>query len=401
MRKNAGRFVLPVLAACALVFSIYHVVKAQQTLPKPPPPLEPARTPFGDTVAGAGIVEARSENISLGTAIPGVVLEVYASPEVQERARKLGVQVWSALIGQKVKKGDPLFRVDDRQLQAQLKYNQANLLSARRQLAKLENMPRPEEVPPSRAKVEVARASVNVQRDLAARARRLLSSRAMAEEDVNQRQLSLAVAQQQLEQARADLALLEAGAWKYDKGIAAAAVELAEAQVRQTSTDIERALVRAPIDGVILQVNVRPGEYVAAPSSQALMVLGDMRDKVHVRVDIDEHDIPRFEVNGAAQASLRGKPDVKYPLTFVRVEPYVIPKKSLTGENTERVDTRVLQVIYSLEVKDRPIYVGQQLDVFVNVGKQSKPTAAPPSVSDPVSDASKERPSPHASSKRR
>ena len=57
-----------------------------------------------------------------------------------------------------------------------------------------------------------------------------------------------------------------------------------------------------------------------------------------------------------------------YPLEFERVEPYVIPKKSLTGDNTERVDTRVLQVIYSLDVTDRPVYVGQQLDVFIDVG---------------------------------
>ena len=54
----------------------------------------------------------------------------------------------------------------------------------------------------------------------------------------------------------------------------------------------------------------------------------------------------------------------------MRVEPYVVPKKSLTGDNTERVDTRVLQVIYALVSADRRVYVGQQLDVFVNVGAQ-------------------------------
>ena len=77
MRKTVGRMVLPALAACMLVFAIIHVVKAQQTLPKPSPPVEPARTPFGRTVAGAGIVEAVTENISIGTALPGLVMEVY------------------------------------------------------------------------------------------------------------------------------------------------------------------------------------------------------------------------------------------------------------------------------------------------------------------------------------
>jgi hypothetical protein len=119
---------------------------------------------------------------------------------------------------------------------------------------------------------------------------------------------------------------------------------------------------------------VRPGEYVAAPSSQALMVLGEVSDRVHVRVDIDEHDIPRFRKGAPARASLRGRPDLSYPLTFVRVEPYVIPKKSLTGDNTERVDTRVLQVIYALDVKGRPVYVGQQMDVFIDVGAAANPS---------------------------
>jgi hypothetical protein len=54
----------------------------------------------------------------------------------------------------------------------------------------------------------------------------------------------------------------------------------------------------------------------------------------------------------------------------VRFEPYVIPKKNLTGDSTERVDTRVLQVIFGLD-SGAPVYAGQQLDVFVNAGGRS------------------------------
>jgi hypothetical protein len=136
------------------------------------------------------------------------------------------------------------------------------------------------------------------------------------------------------------------------------------------------------VDGVVLQVNVRPGEFVGANPGQALVMLGAVTDRVNVRVDIDEHDIPRFKPGAPAVASLRGAPDKKYPLTFVRVEPYVIPKKSLTGDNTERVDTRVLQVLYSLKRADRPIYVGQQLDVFIDVGAPAPDSAAPPESAD-------------------
>jgi hypothetical protein len=63
---------------------------------------------------------------------------------------------------------------------------------------------------------------------------------------------------------------------------------------------------------------------------------------------------------------LRGNKAINASLKFVRFEPYVIPKVSLTGESTERVDTRVLQAIYSFERGDLPIYVGQQMDVYID-----------------------------------
>jgi multidrug resistance efflux pump len=351
--KRTTKYHLPVLAAVMLGLAVYHVLGASQSLPPPSPPVEPARSAFSQTVGGAGIVEAWTENISVGTPLPGVVLEVFVPVEN---------------VGQTVKKGDPLFLVDNRQLQATLKYNEANLMAVRAQLAKLEAQPRPEEVPPSEAKVHVSEANVSVQQDLAERARRLRGI-AMADEDANQRMLTLGVARQQLAQAKAEDALLKAGAWRFDKDIAKANVALAEAQVQQTKTDLDRVLVRAPRDGVILQVNVREGEYVGTPPGQALMLLGAIHEKVHVRVDIDEHDIPRFQKGAPAQASPRGNPRIIYPLRFERIEPYVIPKKSLTGDNTERVDTRVLQVIYALEAKDKPIYVGQQVDVFIDAEK--------------------------------
>jgi multidrug resistance efflux pump len=193
----------------------------------------------------------------------------------------------------------------------------------------------------------------------------------MAVEDVNQRMLILEVARRQLAQVTRDYELTKAGAWQPDLDIAQAQVDLARAQIDQTTTDLDRLLVRAPRDGVVLQVNVREGEYVGLPSATAPVLLGDIHKCVHVRVDVDEHDIPRFKKGAPALASVRGTPQIKYPLKYLRVEPYVIPKKSLTGDNTERVDTRVLQVIYELDTTDRPIYVGQQLDVFIDVGAAS------------------------------
>lgn len=343
------KYALPLSAIVLLLFSVFHVVRAQQKPTPLPPPSPPARNPYHQSVAGHGLIEASTENIAVGSALPGVVNQVFVSVDK---------------VGKRVKAGDPLFQVDDRQLKAQLAYHEAALVAAQAQLAKLDAMPRYEDLPGAEAKVRVAEANVAVQKDLADRATRLASGRAMAEEDVRQRQLAHEVAKQQLTQAKADLDLLRAGAWGPDKAIAQASVAQARAQVEQIRVDIERTLVRAPVDGDVLQVNVRLGEYVGAPPNQALVVIGNVH-KLHVRVDIDEHDIPRYQPGAAARANLRGNNSLTFSLEFVRVEPYVVPKKSLTGENTERVDTRVLQVIYAVEKSAVPLYVGQQVDVFI------------------------------------
>ena len=172
--------------------------------------------------------------------------------------------------------------------------------------------------------------------------------------------------------AKADLERLLAGSWKEDIEIAKAAVALAQSQVDSTNTNLERLTVRAPMDGEVLQLNVRLGQFAAVAWKEPMIVLGDSK-RLHVRVDIDENDLPYFSTAGTAVATLKGRPQVRFPLKFVYVEPYVIPKQSLTGSNSERVDTRVLQVIYELD-DDRPVevFIGQQMDVYVRAVPLSK-----------------------------
>ena len=64
-------------------------------------------------------------------------------------------------------------------------------------------------------------------------------------------------------------------------------------------------------------------------------------------------------------AQVRGNSNLRVPLQFVRFEPLIIPKQSLTGASTERVDTRVLQAVYRLEPSALLLFVGQQMDVFI------------------------------------
>jgi multidrug resistance efflux pump len=304
------------------------------------------------------VVEARTENIAIGAALSGLVLEVY---------------VPSDRVGTHVKAGQPLFRVDDRHLKAQLKVAEMQRTSAEARLAKLQMQPRPEELPPSFARVKTAQATTASLKDQYERGKQLVLSRTLSQEEYITRLQSYEAAVHDQAKAQAEYDLLKAGAWKPDIDVARAAVEEVSAQIEQIQTEITRATVVAPIDGVVLQVNVRPGERITDMDTKALMVLGDI-GTYHVRVDIDERDIARFRPGAPAKAYPRGDTAHQMTMRFVRVEPYVVPKKSLTGDNTERVDTRVLQVLYAIERTETSAYVGQQLDVFIDAGRQGRST---------------------------
>jgi len=342
-------YVLPIVAVLSLVFAVSWTL-AERPVRKPSePPEPPPETSRAQTVAGVGLVEPGTENIALSCAVSGLVtyLDVKA--------------------GDRVRSGQKLFSVDDRDLVADLAVKRAALSNARAQLAKLEAAPRPEELPPAEAKVAEAKAQLadaEVQM-------RLIDSvadlRAVRKEDVLRRRLAYQAAQARLAQAEKDLALLKAGTWAPDLAIARTQVEQAEAGVRQEEINLDRLTTRAPMDGVILQNKVRLGQFAqCGPLEEPLMIFGGGRE-LHVRTDVDEEDAWRVKSSAPAVAHVRGNSRSTYPLEFVRFEPYVIPKKSLTGNATERVDTRVLQVIYRFRDRSVPVFNGQQMDVFINV----------------------------------
>jgi multidrug resistance efflux pump len=301
------------------------------------------------SVGAVGLVEASSENIAVSPPIPGLATQVYVKA------------------GDRVAKGAKLFSIDDRDLRAELGLRRSSLALAQSRLDKLLQSPRPEEIPPAEAKVKEATEQfqdAEIQLKLIESVR---DKRAIRDEDLLRRRVAVKAAAARLEQATADLALLKAGAWQPDIEIARAQVNEAQRQVERVETDIDRTTVTAPIAGEILQLKVRAGEYAQAGQLAQPLILMGATDKLHVRADVDEQEAWRVKAGAPAMASVRGDSSHRFRLRFVRFEPYVIPKRSLTGDSTERVDTRVLQVILALE-KSAPVYAGQQMDVFIDAG---------------------------------
>jgi multidrug efflux pump subunit AcrA (membrane-fusion protein) len=256
------KVVLPVLAVLGFFFALWMVRQGSKPIVYSQPVADPPRVEFPNRISGAGIVEASTRNISVGTHLPGIVARVYVE------------------VGRRVKAGDSLFFIDDRATRADLAVREARVLEAEASLQDL----------------------------------------------------------------RAQLRIAELSA---------------------TRVDLDLLTVRAPIKAQILQVNIRPGEY--APSgvtAEPLILLGNL-EPLHVRVDIDENDAWRFSETAPAVAFVRGNPALRTSLQFEYIEKYVIPKRSLTGESTERVDTRVMQVVYSFKGDALAVFPGQLMDVFI------------------------------------
>ena len=160
-------------------------------------------------------------------------------------------------------------------------------------------------------------------------------------------------------------------------GSARANLLLARAQLTQADVNLDLLTVRAPRDGEILRQNMHEGEYAGVspsdPNAPSLL-LGET-DQLQLRADVDEDSASRVIAGAPAVAYIKGMRSNPIPLRFVRIEPYITVKKSLTGDSTERVDTRVLQVIYQFDKTKVPVYVGQQMDAFID--------GAPPSTTAP------------------
>lgn len=146
--------------------------------------------------------------------------------------------------------------------------------------------------------------------------------------------------------------------------VADAAVAAGQARLAQLGLEQGRRTVRALVSGQVLQVNLRPGEFAsAAPAKPLILMAGD--ERLALRVDIDEFEASRVQAAARASAYPRGGPAVPVALTFERIEPAIVAKTSLTGSGTERVDARVLQVLYSVAPGGVPVFVGQQMDVYI------------------------------------
>ncbi len=359
MRNNNLIFALAILGllgglVAAYVFGIER--KAQ------PPAFTPVSSPYTTAIYANGIIESDQTggtNINVYPEVPGPVTRVLVHES------------------QRVSAGTPLFSLDDSVQKASTEQLRLQAEAAQALLNELQAQPRAETLAIARSQVELAVANLKVARDQydKRRASHDIDARSISQDVLDTADNAVRQAGAALDVARRQYELTRAGAWSYD-----ILNQRRQYESLRQAYDAARALllkytVRAQVDGVVLAVNAATGSYVSSQGAynaytqgfDPAVVMSAPQDTLAVRCYVDEILVSRLPAPDRIQAqmSIRGT-DVKVPLEFVRVQPYVSPKIELSNQRQEKVDLRVLPVIFRFKMKTPVMaYPGQLVDVFI------------------------------------
>jgi HlyD family secretion protein len=344
------------LAGCvgAYVFGIVQ--------PPLPPAFAPPTNPYPGGIYAEGIVESdqpSGENVNIYPEVAGTVKTIFVAE------------------GQEVRKGQPLLLIDESIQRATVEQQHSSWQAALTVLDELRAQPRKEALDVAIAQVDAAQASLKTAQDelLKQQAAYDLDPKSISKDALDSAANAALVAKANLEVARRNYDLTKAGAWIYDITNQEKQATALEKAYLSSSALLAKYTLVAPRDGVVMAVNVAPGSFVSTQGAYdqytegttPVLALGSPQGWLNVRCYVDEILVPRLPSPAKikAQMSIRGS-SVKVPIEFVRVQPFVSPKIELADEKAERVDVRVLPVIFRVKrTADMNLYPGELVDVFI------------------------------------
>ncbi len=358
--------ILFILATLGIVLGVVSAYTYSRQAP-PQPPLTTNNDPYAQGLFANGIIEsydAHGENINIYPQVAGRVTAVDVTD------------------GQTVARGAPLFDLYDRIQQEVVAQNKAQMEAARALLDELQAEPRPQALTVARRQVQYAQASFVYQQAqlLIIRKERALNPQAVSLLALRNAENSARVARENLRVAKAQYRLTKAGAWIYDIRNQQAIYEAAKKTYASNRALLRQYVVQAPVGGRILRINVTKGSYASPQGvygtySQGLnpaVVMGRQDGYMQVRAYLDEILVPRLPPAGdmTARMFIRGVNNAGIALQFVRIQPYVTPKIELSNQRTEKVDVRVLPILFRFRIPAHlRIFPGELVDVYIGARK--------------------------------
>ncbi|PRC93471.1 HlyD family secretion protein [Solimicrobium silvestre] len=327
-----------------------------------PPVFKPVSSPYDAAIYANGMIESEQQagvNINIYPEVSGPIIKVLAHE------------------GQKVVADMPLFLIDDSVQKATTEQLRLQSAAALVLLQELKAQPRKETLAVAKAQVDQADANLNAVRDQYDKRRASfdLDHRSISKDVVDTAKDAVAQAVTGLALATNQYELIKAGAWSFDIANQEKQVEALRQSYQAADALLQKYVVKAQTDGVVMALNATVGSYVSSlgvydsytQGNDPLAVMGTPQNYLDVRCFIDEILVSRLPApeHIRAEMSIRGT-EIKVPLEFVRVQPYVSPKIELSNQRQEKVDLRVLPVIFRFPKKDLTmVYPGQQVDVYI------------------------------------
>lgn len=357
--NNRIIFAVAAVGVCAGVFSAYYYGRQ-----KPPqaPLYQPAADPYARGIYANGILEstgASGENVTLYPEVTGPITRLLVSE------------------GQTVTRGTPLLTIDDSVQRATTEQLQAQAAAALALLQELKAQPRPETLEVARAQVGAATASLQTARDQQTKleASYTADPHSISRDALDNARNATRTADANLAVAQRQFDLTKAGAWHYDIENQQRQYDALSKAAAAAAALLAKYTLTAPIDGVVLAVQAAVGSYVSTQGAYSsytggygpLIVIGAPQDQLQVRAYVDEILIHRLPDSARidARVQIRGT-DLRFPMVFERVQPYVTPKIQLSDDRAERVDVRVLPLIFRFDKpKNLSLFPGQLVDVYI------------------------------------
>jgi HlyD family secretion protein len=295
--------------------------------------------------AGPGLVEPVSEEVRVSAQIGGRLDRVLVDE------------------GDRVKAGQVLAIIDNRDFRARVESAQAELGIREAERRRVVNGARTQERQEAAASVTEAEAVLENARAEHVRRQNLLRERVVSRAEADETERGERVARARVEAARQRFGLIDAEAREEDRARADSDVSLARARLEEARALYEKTFIKAPIDGVILRRHRKAGESVSTQFDSPIVTMAD--DHVRrVRVDVDENDVARIAIGDAAYVTADAFGDRRFPGKVVRVGQLLGRKNVRTDEPTERVDTKVLETLVQLE-DGRELPLGLRVQAFI------------------------------------
>jgi HlyD family secretion protein len=338
------KFATIILAIAGLGAGVWAVVTTDRNPPNMPSARPASVNPFADGISASGIVEAASRNIQVASPEPGVVSEVLVE------------------VNQVVKAGNPMFRLDSRVLEGELAQARAAVQLADAKLKRSQAATREEDLSSLRAAGRQILPRLKNAQEEYARYTILKAQNATTDSDLQEKRCRVDEESAALDKAKAELKKAIAGTWEYDVNVVRSELAEAQAQLKLVQSRLDRLTVRSPICGTVLKRNIEPGEYTSSQNGAAIVV-GDI-STLYVRALVDERDASQLQQGAVATAVVIERERHEFKLEMVRIEPLTVPKRHLTGADTELVDTRVVEVLFRAAPSIR-LFPGQLVDTYI------------------------------------